>query len=52
MIDAHHLMTGCDTSYERRSFISAEIVLIWRLRQTHNPRLDFGNRHLQNDRIT
>lgn len=52
MIDLHHLMTGCDIGYARRNSISAEIVLLWRFRQTHNPRLDFGNRHWQNDRIT
>jgi hypothetical protein len=52
MIDLHHLMTGFDRRYERRNFISAEIVLIWRPRQTHNPRLDIGNHHWQNDGIT
>lgn len=52
MIDLHHLTTGLDISYERRNSTSTEIVLIWRFRQTHNPRLDFGNRHWQDDCIT
>jgi hypothetical protein len=51
MIDLRHLTTGLGLSHERRDSLPTRIVLLWRVWQTHNPRLDFSNRHWQNDRI-